>query len=72
MLEGQVLLCMCALGQVGAFETQSREADEGRELGRKGHRGRRVMGVFKIRCGEGQEGCPDVHRNEWRSATDRG
>ena len=26
---------------------------------------------FRIRCGEGQEGWPDGHENEWKSATDR-
>ena len=25
-----------------------------------------------IRCGEGQEKCPDGHANEWKSAADRG
>jgi hypothetical protein len=28
-------------------------------------------GWFRIRCGEGQEICPDGHENEWKSATDR-
>jgi len=27
---------------------------------------------LRIRCGEGQEGWPDGHENEWKSATDGG
>jgi hypothetical protein len=26
---------------------------------------------FRIRCGEGQKRWVDVHKNEWKSATDR-
>jgi hypothetical protein len=31
----------------------------------------RGVDQFRIRCGEGQEGWPDDHENEWKSATDR-
>jgi hypothetical protein len=32
--------------------------------------GRGLGGSFRIMCGEGQERWPDVHENEWKSATD--
>jgi hypothetical protein len=31
----------------------------------------RTMEGFRIRCGEGQEGWPDGHENEWESASGR-
>lgn len=35
--------------------------------------GRAIGGwVFRIKCGEGQEGWSDNHETEWKSATDTG